>query len=305
MATNEVYRRQVALLIESLSFVAEESSMALKGGTAINLFVRDLPRLSVDIDLTYLPIEERAASLAGIDAAMRSIGSRIERGLRGARVTRTELRPEGVVSKLIVRKGGVQIKVEVTSVLRGCVYEPRRMSVTATVEESFGYAETTVVSFEDLFAGKLVAALDRQHPRDLFDVRELLANEGLSDSLRKAFVVYLISHGRPAVELLAPRRRDIETEFRMRFAGMTRKPLALNDLLQVREALIDQAVATMPETHRNFLVSFERGTHDWSALGVDGAAQLPAVRWKLENLSRLSSQERERQADRVARIWTR
>ncbi len=60
----------------------------------------------------------------------------------------------------------------------------------------------------------MVAALDRQHPRDLFDVSALLANEGLTDALRTAFVVYLISHNRPAVELLAPGRLDIEAEFR-------------------------------------------------------------------------------------------
>ena len=56
MAFREVYRRQVQLLIRVLPSIAEEACFALKGGTAINLFVRDMPRLSVDIDLTYLPV---------------------------------------------------------------------------------------------------------------------------------------------------------------------------------------------------------------------------------------------------------
>jgi predicted nucleotidyltransferase component of viral defense system len=88
------------------------------------------------------------------------------------------------------------IKIEVTPVLRGCVYEPKPSSVSAAVEDQFGFAEIQVVSFADLYAGKLVAALDRQHPRDLFDVRDLLANEGIGEDLRKAFVVYILSHSR-------------------------------------------------------------------------------------------------------------
>lgn len=81
MAFLDRYRSQVALLIRILPFVAEEPDFALKGGTAINLFVRDMPRLSVDIDLTYLPVQDRKASLAAIDAAMKRIAALIERGI--------------------------------------------------------------------------------------------------------------------------------------------------------------------------------------------------------------------------------
>ena len=77
MPFSDLYRRQVALLLRVLPFVAEEKNFALKGGTAINLFIRDMPRLSVDIDLTYLPVQERAASLAGIDTALRRISARV------------------------------------------------------------------------------------------------------------------------------------------------------------------------------------------------------------------------------------
>jgi Nucleotidyl transferase AbiEii toxin, Type IV TA system len=70
MAFRDTYRAQVALLTRILPLIAEEACFALKGGTAINLFIRDMPRLSVDIDLTYVPVAPRAASLAQIDAAM-------------------------------------------------------------------------------------------------------------------------------------------------------------------------------------------------------------------------------------------
>ncbi|WP_436162846.1 nucleotidyl transferase AbiEii/AbiGii toxin family protein [Mesorhizobium sp. LjRoot246] len=65
--------------------------------------------------------------------------------------------------------------------LRGCVFAPETRHVSAAVEDRFGFAEIQVVSFADLYSGKIMAALDRQHPRDLFDIRDLLANEGIAD----------------------------------------------------------------------------------------------------------------------------
>jgi predicted nucleotidyltransferase component of viral defense system len=176
VAISEPCLRQVALLVRSLPFIAAETCFALKGGTAINLFIRNMPRVSVDIDLTYLPVADRRSSLLGIDTAMRRIGRSIETGIRGSHVIASGIHSEDCVTKLVVREGGVQIKIEVTPVLRGCVYEPTVKSVCAGVEDRFGYAEIQVVSFADLNAGKIVAALDRQHPRDLFDVRDLLAH---------------------------------------------------------------------------------------------------------------------------------
>ena len=219
MPVSDQYRRQAALLVRTIPFVATETCFALKGGTAINLFVRDMPRLSVDIDLTYLPVENRVTSLANIDAAMQRLDKRIREGLRGARVTSVRMQPENIVTKTFVEADGVQTKIEVTPVLRGCVYDPQVRSVSPAVEARFGFAEIQVVSFADLYAGKLVAALDRQHPRDLFDVRDLLANEGIGDELRKAFIVYILSHNRPMAEVLAPVRIDIAQEFTRGFDG--------------------------------------------------------------------------------------
>ncbi len=230
MTADEQYRRQAAMLVRILPFIAEETCFALKGGTAINLFIRDMPRLSVDIDLTYLPVEGREASLRGIDAAMRRIAKGISDGLPRSNVDEIPLHSEKTVNKLLVRDQGIQIKIEVTPVLRGCVYEPEMRTVSPRVEKVFGYAEVQMVSFADLFAGKIVAALDRQHPRDLFDVRGLLANEGIDDGLRNAFIVYLLSHNRPMAEVLAPTRRDISQEFERGFSGMTETPVKLEEL---------------------------------------------------------------------------
>lgn len=287
MAFQDAYRQQVALLIRTIPFVAQEQCFALKGGTAINLFVRDLPRLSVDIDLTYLPVEDRASSLAAIDAAMVRIKKRIEGGIPGAAAAPSRSAGDNIITKLIVRSEGVQIKVEVTPVLRGTVYDPVVMSVVPSVEDTFGFAEMQVVSFADLYAGKIVAALDRQHPRDLFDVRDLLASEGISDELRRAFLVYLISHNRPMAEVLAPTRKPLAEEFERGFVGMTQENVELADLDATREALVATMVGEMPDAHRQFLIGFKRGEPDWELLGIPEARHLPAVLWKQRNLEKM------------------
>ncbi|UDL88388.1 nucleotidyl transferase AbiEii/AbiGii toxin family protein [Mesorhizobium sp. PAMC28654] len=294
MPLSERYRRQVALLVEVIPFVAAEKDFALKGGTAINLFVRDMPRLSVDIDLTYLPVAPRPESLAAIDAAMKRMAAAIRSAMRGVRVTEVINAREQIVTKLTVQRPDAQIKIEVTPVLRGCVFEPETRAVSQGVEDAFGFAEIQVVSFPDLYAGKIMAALDRQHPRDLFDVRDLLANEGISDDLRRAFIVYLISHDRPISEVLVPRRKDIAQEFAQGFDGMTAEPVALEELLSAREGLIAAIAGGMPDAHKEFLLGFKRGDPDWALLGVPGAPDLPAVKWKQLNLDKLSSNARAR-----------
>lgn len=292
MAFLDTYRQQVALLIRTIPFVAKEQAFALKGGTAINLFVRDMPRLSVDIDLTYLPVEDRATSLKAIDAAMLRIAERIGGGIPGTKINPSRSAGDDIVTKLIVRSGDVQIKIEITPVLRGTVYEPVITPVVPRVEEEFGFAEMQVVSFADLYAGKIVAALDRQHPRDLFDVRDLLAHEGIGDELRRAFLVYLISHNRPMAEILAPARKPLTEEYARGFVGMTIEPVDLAELEAAREALITATVAEMPEAHRHFLVGFKKGTPDWDLLGIPRADKLPAVLWKRQNLDRLPDGKR-------------
>lgn len=148
------------------------------------------------------------------------------------------------------------------------------------------------LTLPDLYAGKIMAALDRQHPRDLFDVRDLLAHEGIDDMLRKAFIVYLLSHNRPMAEVLAPKRLDISAEYKRGFEGMVEQPVSFDDLLKAREDLITEIVGKMPEEHKRFLISVKEGEPVWSLLDLPDAKDLPAVRWKLENLAKLSEKKR-------------
>ncbi|WP_170760722.1 nucleotidyl transferase AbiEii/AbiGii toxin family protein [Ruegeria lacuscaerulensis] len=295
MAFREHYEHQVRLLMRLLPIAAREDCFALKGGTAINLFVRNLPRLSVDIDLMYLPMHARPEALAGIDAAMKWIEATILAEIPGSRTTQSV--SEGTVLRLVVSAERTQVKIEVSPVLRGVVKEPSVQPVTEAVEDAFGYAEIAVVSFEDLYAGKLVAALDRQHPRDLFDVRDLFSNEGLTDALREAFLVYLLSHNRPMGEVLSGRVKDLADEFRDGFDGMTETAVGIEDLIQTQQNLIADLIGNMPDKHRKFLIRFEHGEPDWSLIRTPHASELPAVKWRQRNLDSLPP---ERRAELVA-----
>lgn len=295
------YFRQVELLVRVLPHVAKHKAFALKGGTAINLFVRDLPRLSVDIDLAYLPLDPRDKALHAIQSTLATIASDLKSSLRGIAVQATNLDDTDSL-RLTLRLDGSVVIVELSPVLRGMVWPPETRSVVPAVEESFGYAEIPVVSFNDLFAGKICAALDRQHPRDLFDIKLLLANEGISRDLFRTFLVYLISHGRTMAELLAPRRKDIAQIFESEFKDMVRDPVTLDELLQAREQLITDIQAALTTDDKRFLLSVKGKKPDWALLGLPGIETLPAVRWKLQNLERMDARKHKEAFERLEQV---
>ncbi len=159
-------------------------------------------------------------------------------------------------------------------------------SVSDTVEDDFGYAEMRIVSFEDLFGGKLHAALDRQHPRDLYDVKLLYDNEGLTDALFRTLLVYIASSSRPSHELLNPNLIDLDQPYTQEFEDMTRTPVSLEELLSIRKRLIADIQSRFDENTKRFLLSLHDGLPDFDAIGRPEAANLPAVRWKLINLKK-------------------
>lgn len=294
MPFSDVYRKQAQLLVRTLPLVAEEDCFALKGGTAINLFYRDLPRLSVDIDLTYLPIADRRASLQDIGAALERIADSVRARNPGATVQKSAPGTQQEINKLIIRtRERIQIKIEVSPVLRGTVYAPEVRTICEPAEEAFGFAEMPVLSFADVYAGKAVAALSRQHPRDLFDIHRLLEAEGITDELRTAFIVYLISQDQPPHKLLGGSCRDITHDYEHGFQGMAATDLPTDFLRDAHARLADDLVTNMPEAHKDFLISFYRRMPNWSLLGISGCEQLPAVRWREINLDRAGRGVRE------------
>jgi hypothetical protein len=143
------------------------------------------------------------------------------------------------------------------------------------------------VSQEDLYGGKLCAALDRQHPRDLFDVMQLYEHEGITAGIRRAFVVYLACGNRPIHEVLFPQLRDIRHDFAHNFQGMTEDPVPLDALIATREKLVTQIQANLDADERRFLLSLVRAEPEWPLLGIEHLERLPGVRWKLQNLQQL------------------
>lgn len=158
MDRTSIYYKQVQLLIQVIPFVAQQSCFALKGGTAINLFVREFPRLSVDIDLVYLPMNGRDEALQEIRDALDAISADLKGTFSDIEITESYKNKSDAL-RLIVSRNGVQIKVELSPVLRGTVFEPESMEVCDAVENEFGYAEMPVVALADLYAGKYAQRL--------------------------------------------------------------------------------------------------------------------------------------------------
>ena len=297
----ERYAAQVDLLIRAIPVIADEPAFALKGGTAINLFYRDMPRLSVDIDLTYVPIDDRATALANIDSAFGRIIEQARKQLHGVDAQRISGGGDGD-TRLLLRTAGAEVKVEVSPVLRGTVAPPRIMRVTDVVEEAFGFAEMPVLAFEDLYAGKLCAALDRQHPRDLYDVHLLYSHEGLTDDLFRIFLVYAACSGRPLHELIDPNLLAIDRAFAQEFDGMTIEHVGLETLLDARARLIEDIRARITGAAGEFLLSVHDADPNFDLIGLPVAADLPAIRWKLLNLRKLIDRNPQKHTDQRARL---
>jgi predicted nucleotidyltransferase component of viral defense system len=302
---NQPYLDSARLLARVAPLVLVDDTFALKGGTAINLFVRDMPRLSVDLDLVFpdhtLPREQ---ALERINEAIRQCAARLQRlGFQ----THAPAIAESGETKLLVRRGGIEVKIEVNFVMRGVVHPVRTASLTSNAREMLqADLEIPVVSFEDVYGGKLVAAMDRQHPRDLFDVMQLFAHEGITAGIRRTFVVYLASHNRPVHEVLFPTLRDIRQEFENNFSGMTAEPVKLDALLAARERMVRELQQGLSANERRFLLSLVAAEPEWSLLGVPHLEQLPGPRWKLQNLEHLrkaNARKFAEQSDTLARLF--
>lgn len=296
---NPAYIEQTRLMLRVLPFVAKEDCFALKGGTAINFFVRDMPRLSVDIDLVYLPVGPREEALAGIETALKRIKAQALRVL-GPGYSVQEPIVEGKTAKLLVKGPGATVKIEPNTVIRGTVEAPAKRTLSKKAAATFDMsANILTVANTDLYGGKICAALDRQHPRDLFDIKVLLENEGITPGIRKAFVVYLAGHPRPMNEVIEPTLLDIKTLFDGAFHGMTDEVVTLEELTAARGRLIALLKAGLTGEEKSFLVSLKEGTPDWKLLGVAGADKLPAIQWKLQNIRKMDAGKRLEQLKRL------
>lgn len=285
---DKAYIEIVRLLLESTPAIFETPFFAMKGGTAIHLFSEDMLRLSVDIDVVYTDHRgTREAALKAISRGLDDTRKRLATVGLDAEVSSTQ---DGDEVKLFIRRGRNQVKVEVNHVFRGTVLpvEVRRLGAEArklfTTELS-----APVLATPELYGSKLVAAMDRQHPRDLFDIRGLFERGGLTEQVVECFVCYLAGHNRPVHEVLFSRDQDMSAAFENEFVGMTRNPITLAELQQTRHKLKETLPAALTPNHRQFLLGLVMGEPDWQLMKCPHLAQLPAVRWKLQNLARLKN----------------
>ncbi|MFC3120329.1 nucleotidyl transferase AbiEii/AbiGii toxin family protein [Agaribacter flavus] len=299
---NEAYKKQVRLLLDVLPEVAKEECFAMHGGTAINLFVRDMPRLSVDIDLTYVEIAERNETLEGINAALLRIKERIE-------ALRPSIRAQhkGKVCKLQLDERGVLIKIEVNMVGRGLLGEPNKAPLCEAAQEQFdAFCAMPLVPLAQLYGGKICAALDRQHPRDLFDVKLLFENEGLenegfTDEIKRGFIFGLVSSNRPTYEMLSPNLLDQRTAFENQFEGMTTIEFSYDDYEATRLKLIETIKASLNSDDKAFLLSLNRLEPDWSIYDYQS---FPSVKWKLLNLEKFRRENSDTYQQQLEKLET-
>lgn len=282
------YRGQVDLLLSILPHVAKEENLALKGGTAINLFIRDMPRLSVDIDLTYIHgQDDRTTALQNITDALDRIEDRIKGSIKPVSITRVPA-GQGQDVKLNCQTPKAHVKIEVNTTTRGILFPERMMSVTEAVQNEFKkFAAIKVVSHGELYGGKICAALDRQHPRDIFDVHFLLRNEGFSNDIKQGFLFFLLSHARPMHELINPNRQDQKQAFENQFLGMTSESFSYEMYEKVREQLIQEIHKSLSEDDKKFLLSFKKGEPQWNLNALENLQNFPAIQWKLLNIQTL------------------
>jgi len=277
---NDAYKQQVRLLLEVLPEVAKENCLAMHGGTAINLFVRDMPRLSIDIDLTFVELGEREEAINAINDALVRVKERVETLRPKARVVhKTD------TCKLQIAHQGAQIKIEVNMVGRGLLGEASKLQLCAAAQEEFdAFSAISVVSIGQLYGGKLCAALDRQHPRDFFDVRLLLDNEGFNDEIKQGFLYGLVCSNRPTHELLSPNLIDQQAVFTNQFEGMSSLEFTYVDFENTRSDLIQIIRSRLDDRDKAFLLDFNRLESDWSYYDFQ---EYPSVKWKIQNLTKL------------------
>ncbi len=297
------YFRQAHLMLQLLPLVMKHDHFALKGGTAINFFVRNLPRLSIDIDLAYIPVEDRKESIRNISNSLKDISISAKKVIGNVRIVPKVLSELNLWQGIVIEQEGIMVKIEPNLIIRGTVFPCEMRDISEEAADLFEmFVSINTLSFADLFGGKICAALDRQHPRDLFDIKLLFENEGLSEDIRKAFLIYLISHNRPIHELLDPGFVDFKDIFESEFAGLTRMMVKYEELVETRQILISKIRNDLTDDEKRFLISIKKREPDWDLLGLKGVENLPAVRWKLINLNKMPAKKHLQALSKLGKI---
>lgn len=279
---NSKYLEQVSTLIDIIPLISSDNRFAIKGGTAINLFLFDMPRLSVDIDFCYLPLVPREQALSDISAFVKSLSQKVAaRGLK----TRGKQGVSDYESTLFILSKTIEVKIEINLVVRGAVYKPILKSLVPHAQALFKRdTDILCLDINDLFGGKICAALDRQHPRDFFDLYMYFKQFSYTRELHETFIIYLLSSKRPMSELIKPNLLDIKSAYKKQFEGMTTIDISCEDLEKTRAKIFEIVPAAFTDEEKEFLISFKRGEPKWELFSIENAQNFPSVKWKLQNV---------------------
>ena len=285
----------------------EQSSFALKGGTAINFFIADLPCLSVDIDLAFIHNYPRNESIHEMQECLTEFSNWIGKKYSNVIIDKKMSSDASHIVRLFIRQNQSMIKIEPSYVMRGILFPVEYKDLNPRIRSEFGVFidQIPIVSEADLYAGKICAALNRQHPRDLFDIKWLLENRGINQQLMDAFIVYLACDQRPIHELLDPNFKDIRITFEREFAQMTKIVVTLNELYTARDDLLAILKKQMTSQHKKFLCSIKAGNPDYQLLPFDGLDMLPALRWKQMNIARMEINKQLQMLNKLEQVLTK
>jgi predicted nucleotidyltransferase component of viral defense system len=280
---NLEYRERIKLLLQLIPIVSEIDDFAIHGGTAINLFVLDLPRYSVDIDVTYIPIKSREDIFSDIRSHLAKLNEKIKRLFSGIVI---EEKP----NKINCLLNGILVKIEINGTKRALIEPSLVLPLCDSAQMEFKtFCEAKIVSVSQLYGGKISAALDRQHPRDLFDIKLMFDKiTGFSD-IRKGFLYSILGGDRPIVESLMPNRTDQRETLARQFAGMTDIPFTYSDFGETREKLVEFINSNLTDEDKAFLFDFEAGNPLSRHIEYQEFLQFPSVQWKQLNISKLKS----------------
>ncbi|MDX9694223.1 MAG: nucleotidyl transferase AbiEii/AbiGii toxin family protein [Bacteroidales bacterium] len=287
---NNQYDKQVELLLRILPFIAKEKDIALHGGTAINLFYFDIPRLSVDIDLTFLPFSTRDKDLEQIVTILKRLRSQLLKTISGINIK--EPRADEEEYKLFCSLNNTEIKIEVNTINRGIYQKADILPLSSAAQERYNmFCEMPIVSLGQLFGGKIVAALDRQHPRDLFDVKKMLDTYGYPPEINKGFIFSLLSSKRPIHEILSPSFLNHEATLNSQFSGMTKETFTYDMYENTRVQLVEIVKNNISSEIAELIISFSEGRPKWSIFNFE---EFPGIKWKLMNIKKLKEQNPEK-----------
>ena len=293
---NNLYKKQVALLIRIMPAVYRIKDFAVHGGTAINLFHKNMPRYSVDIDLTYIPIQEREESLKTINEHLKTLKANIEKSIPGIKVI-----AKYDVWKLQCTLNGATVKIEVNGTKRGIIGLTEDKMLCDKAQQEFSMAcKARTVSYSQLYGGKITAALSRQHPRDLFDCKymEISSFEDVKDG----FMLCLLGSDKPIIESLQPNNIDQTDALENQFKGMSDVEFSYADYEEARVNLIAQVNAAFTETDKDFILSFEKGTPEWNKCSAGDLSCYPSVKWKLQNIFKLKETNPQKYQQGIERL---